>query len=343
MMSSGLFKRKAQPDSAIFIVSIDTELAWGSFDKGGLRNFRGNYVREREIVGRLLNLLEHYGVSATWAVVGHLFLDGCSKEGPNNHNHVLQPEYSWYPQGWLSHDPFSTAESAPFFYAPDIVNSILKSPQTNEIASHTFTHAILGDPECTSEVANSQLAECCSVAERKGLELLSLVFPRNSVGHLDALCEQGFISFRGVERNWYHGLGLSRRLNRVCHFIDRFLAICPPVYDEVDCYSCESRGRWLVDLPASMFYVPFGGFWSMVSISRRVRQARKGLAEAVRKKAVFHLWFHPVNLTTSPLLLEGLEEIFFHVNDQMKQGNLASMTMGQAASHVIAKLQNDKS
>ena len=81
----------------------------------------------------------------------------------------------------------------------------------------------------------------------------------------------------------------------------------------------------------------------MVSISSRVRQARKGLAEAIRKKAVFHLWFHPVNLTTSPLLLEGLEEIFSHVNDQMKQGNLASMTMAQTASHIIANIQNCKS
>ena len=67
------------------------------------------------------------------------------------------------------------------------------------------------------------------------------------------------------------------------------------------------------------------------------------MAEAIRKQAIFHLWFHPVNLTTSPLLLEGLEEIFSHVNDQMKQGNLASMTMGQAASHVIGKLQDGKS
>ncbi|MBI5251476.1 MAG: polysaccharide deacetylase family protein [Desulfomonile tiedjei] len=337
-MPKALVKRKAKPDRAIFVVSVDTELAWGSFDHGGLENYVGHYAQEREIIRKLLDLFGCYDISATWAVVGHLFLERCAREGPDSHNHVLQPEYSWYPQGWLSHDPFSNAESEPFFYAPDIVDAIVASRQTNEIASHTFTHAILGDPECAREVARSQLAECRVLAKQKGLDLFSVVFPRNSVGHLDVLCEEGFLCFRGVERNWYHGLGLSRRLNKLCHFIDRFLAICPPVYDEVDCYACESGSQWLVDLPASMFYVPFGGLWSLVNISARVRQARKGLSEAVRKKAVFHLWFHPVNLASSPLLLGGLEEIFFLVNDQIKQGNMTSMTMSQTASHITAGL-----
>jgi hypothetical protein len=333
-----VIKVKVKSDEAIFILSIDTELAWGSFDRDGLKRLSNCYSQEREIISSLLKLLERYGISATWAIVGHLFLDRCSREGPHNHNQVLQPDYSWYPQGWLSHDPFSSKETDPFFYAPDIVDTILASSQKNEIASHTFTHVILGDPGCSREVATSQLAECRSLAEAKGVELISLVFPRNSVGHLDVLCEQGFVCFRGVERNWYHRLSFSGTSKRFFHFLDRFLAVCPPVYDELDCYACESTGKRLVNLPASMFYIPFGGLWSMISISTRVRQAKKGLSEAIKRKAIFHLWFHPVNLTTSPLLLQGLEEILSCVKEEVEKGNLASMTMGQAATNLLIGL-----
>jgi hypothetical protein len=338
-MSIGPVTRKLKLDRAVFIVSIDTELAWGSFDRNGLKNHGSQYAQERDIVRKLLNLFELYEISATWAVVGHLFLPRCSQKGPDGHDHVLQPHYSWYPQGWLSHDPFSDAASAPFFYAPDIVDAILASPQPHEIASHTFTHAILGDPECTREVAHSQLAECRRLANHKGTNLRSVVFPRNSIGHLDVLCEQGFVCFRGTERNWYRGLALPDKLNKLFHFADRFLAVSPPVYDELDCYRCQSDFGWLVDLPASMFYVPCGGAWRLVRISTRVRQAMKGIAEAVRKKALFHLWFHPVNLTTSPFLLEGMESILFEVSNQVRLGNMASMTMGETATHLTANLQ----
>jgi peptidoglycan/xylan/chitin deacetylase (PgdA/CDA1 family) len=333
-----LVTRKLKLDRAVFIVSIDTELAWGSFDRDGLENYGSQYAQERDIIRKLVHLFERYGISATWAVVGHLFLRRCSREGPDSHDHVLQPDYSWYPRGWLSHDPFSDVESAPFFYAPDVLDLILESPQPHEIASHTFTHAILGDPECTRDVAYSQLAECRRLGNQKGIDLVSLVFPRNSIGHLDVLWEQGFISFRGSERNWYSGRRVSRRLRQFCHFADRFLAVSPPVYDELDCHQYTSEPRCLVDLPASMFYVPCGGAWSLVRVSTRVRQAMKGIDRAVRKKALFHLWFHPVNLATSPFLMEGLEKILFAVSNQVKHGNMVSMTMGATAAYVAQKL-----
>ena len=83
-----------------------------------------------------------------------------------------------------------------------------------------------------------------------------------------------------------------------------------------------------------MFYAPFGGLWNLVGLSRRVLQAKKGIMEAVRKKALFHLWFHPFNLATSPLLLEGLDEVLGFVASQVKAGNIDSLTMGETARHM---------
>ena len=336
---TALIRHTATIDKAVFVLSADTELGWGSFDRGGLRRNRDYYLQERDIVRKLLGLLDSREIKGTWAIVGHLFLGSCSRNGPDNHNHVLQPAYSWHPDGWLSHDPFSDAGEAPLFYAPDIVDSIIASPQAHEIASHSFTHAILGDPECSREVAYSQLRECKRLAENLGIEMVSMVFPRNSVGHLDVLSELGFCSFRGQELSWYRTIGSKGRIRKLCHYLDRLIAVTPPCYRVLDCYRLGTQGEWLFNLPASMFYAPFGGLWNLVGLSRRVLQAKKGIMEAVRKKALFHLWFHPFNLATSPLLLEGLDEVLGFVARQVKAGNIDSLTMGETARHMNRLLE----
>lgn len=321
-------------DKALFVLSIDTELAWGSFDRNGLQKYRAYYPRVRRIITSLLDLFDRYSIKATWAVVGHLFLESCSRSGDNSHSHVLQPSYSWYPEGWLSHDPYSNVNDAPFFYAPDIVNSILSSRQRHEIGSHTFSHAIIGDPECSREVAYSQFAECKRLARALGTEMSSVVFPRNSPGHLDVLYELGFSSFRGSEENWYRCLPTRAKSRMFCHLADRLLSVTPPCYSQIRTFRANGFSHYLFDLPASMFYTPFRGMWRLVGISRRVLQARKGIRKAIRDGALFHLWFHPLNLATSPLLMGGLEEILSIVSDQVKAGNIRAMTMSETAEYL---------
>ncbi len=324
-------------DKAIFLISLDTELGWGSFDRRGVEKYGSYYAEARNAISTLLGLFEQHSIKATWAMVGHLFLTSCSRNGPDNHNHVLQPQYHWHPDGWLSHDPFSNVEEAPFFYGPDIVDRIRASSIPHEIGSHTFTHAILGDPECSREVAYSQLLACKRLASAKGFDHVSVVFPRNSVGHLDALHELGFTSFRGIERNWYQAIGSKGTLRRMCHFVDRWVAIQPPAYEELSYYRTQNGTNRLFELPASMFYVPYQGIWRLVSPSRRVRQALRGIRCAVERKALFHLWFHPFNMATSPHLLDGLNQVLEAVRQEIDAGNLTNLTMGETAEYANSR------
>lgn len=312
-------KKRTLP-SPLFLLSLDTELAWGGFDKGGVERYGELYGGVREGVDNLLTLFQKYQIHATWAVVGHLFLESCSREGPDNHNHVLQPEYRWYPEGWLSHDPYTDVERDPFFYAPDIVENIRACKVEQEIASHTFTHAILGDPECTAEVARSQIEAGIQAA---GGAVRSLVFPRNSIGHLDVAAACGIRAYRGNGDFWY---GKRGPVARAGHFLDQFLAIRSPVYSSI-----ETAGEPpLYNFPASMFFPPRGGKWRGVPLGARVRKARRGIEAAIEKCAMFHLWFHPFNLSGSSELLDALEAILSTVADHAKQGRIRSTTMGEA-------------
>jgi peptidoglycan/xylan/chitin deacetylase (PgdA/CDA1 family) len=68
-----------------FILSLDVELAWGTFDHGGDRRIRDQLLGEREAIRRLLDLLARHELPATFALVGHLFLDSCRRENGTTH------------------------------------------------------------------------------------------------------------------------------------------------------------------------------------------------------------------------------------------------------------------
>jgi len=59
---------------AVFTVSLDFELMWGTADRPYAAQFRSLCETERrEVVNQLLGLLEEYDIRATWGIVGHLF------------------------------------------------------------------------------------------------------------------------------------------------------------------------------------------------------------------------------------------------------------------------------
>ncbi|HHX96667.1 MAG TPA: hypothetical protein GX687_04295 [Clostridia bacterium] len=61
-------------DKGVFVLSLDTELAWGMRDKpkAVVRNKR-YYEKTHKVINEILNLMINYNISATWAIVGKLF------------------------------------------------------------------------------------------------------------------------------------------------------------------------------------------------------------------------------------------------------------------------------
>lgn len=303
-----------------FVLSIDTELAWGGLHSLAYRTRQGLYEGARDTIGRLLELLDHYEISATWAVVGHLFLRQCRVKDGVKHPEVVRPTYDWFAGDWFDADPCTDLESDPIWYGPDIVQRILGCKALQEIGCHGFSHMIVGDPGCSRECFDSELKACVEQADRLNLNMTSFVFPRNSVGHLGILAENGFNSFRGPAPAWFARFpGLAGRLARL---IDSLLPLPPPV----------TVPRWdgtIWELPASYFYPHRDSWAKLIPPSLAVRKSKLGLAKAVRETSVFHLWFHPFNLATDPdVLLQGLETIFAQVHKLKNAGELNNPTMG---------------
>jgi hypothetical protein len=68
----------------------------------------------------------------------------------------------------------------------------------------------------------------------------------------------------------------------------------------------------------------------------RAWQAERGLRAAIRQGRVFHLYFHPYNLASSPRMLRVLEDILQSVSRHRSAGALRVSTMGQLAAEALA-------
>ena len=314
----------------VFTLSLDFELIWGTLDIFGPERFRRACEFERAVViDTLLGLLREHEVSATWCALGHLFLPSCRREGGTAHPEIVRPRHSWVREDWFHHDPCRDEEAEPIFYGRSLLERIRACPAPQEIGSHGFSHVIFGDPGCSRESAQSELAACVRAAREMGIVPRSFAFPRNRVGHLDLLPAHGFSCYRGPGLRWYERQSSPGGLDRLAHLADVIAAIRPPVVSP----RFVREGLW--NIPGSMIYFPMHGARRYIPLSVRVRRARKGLQAAARQRKVFHLWFHPTNLADEPeQMFAGLREILLAAADLRQRGELDIEPMGALASRL---------
>jgi hypothetical protein len=291
--------------SALFILSLDTEIAWGTVGSAALARSAYCFDNYRPLVRRLIALLDHYEIPATWAVVGHLFLHPGDKRA------------------------ISTKMPPAWYHGPDVVEAIRGARTPHEIGTHTFSH--LFTSEITREIWEADLARCIEIHHEIGLPLRSLVYPRNQIAYTDTLNRYGIIAYRGAEASWYRHF--PRLAVRAGHLLDRAIGLPPSTYN----LSGLKVSDQLVNLPASQFLMHYEGLRRHIPTASRVRQAMFGLNQAVHRGELYHLWFHPFNLGTSDAMFVALEQILREVVQRREVGQLHVMTMGQTAEWLLGR------
>ena len=311
------------------VLSIDFELSWGMFDLLPIAKLNAQSVEERKRIKRLLALLDRYEIPATWAMVGHLMLDGCARgqDGTTHSDIAPHANYSWFPHDWYHHDPCTAAALAPGWYAPDILEWIREARVRHEIGSHSFGHIYYGDPECSPPIARADLKAAVEAAAQKGVTLKSFVFPRNQVGHLEILKSFGLRSYRGAEPPLIrcgHGV-----LQQAIHFLDQLFALRPRSVRAEE----TLPGLW--NIPGNHFYMAHNGLRKVIPMASRVLKGKRGINWAVRSGGLYHFWFHPFNLNVdSEAMLSGLEKIFSHAHRMREKGLLNILTMDEYAQRL---------
>ncbi len=311
------------------VISLDFELYWGVRDSRLLEEYGENILGARRAIPALLALFRRYRIHATWATVGFLFcrtqeelLAVSPPQRPRYRDARLCP---YEATGALGAD-----ESAdPYHYALSLIEKI-REFRSQEIASHTFSHYYCLEPGQDSTSFEADLTAAVEIASRIGIDVRSLVFPRNQVNaaYLETCARYGFTAYRGVTPGWMYSPGGSI-VKRLLRLADTYLRLSG------DNTVLPEMSHSLVNVPASRFLRPYSGSLAPFD-GLRLRRICAGLTAAAKRGRIYHLLWHPhnfgVNLDRN---LSFLEAIFRHFDSLRERTGAESLTMAECAARLI--------
>ena len=190
-------------ESGGMIISADFELAWAfRYSKSYKEPYKAalSYARQDRInVPKLINLFEIYNIPITWATVGHLFLKECKNgdhDWMNRIQHFENKNWEFKKGDWFDFDPYTNFKENSEWYAPDLIEMILKSKIPHEISTHTFSHIDFSNKNCSPLVADDEIVACIKAMKPFGLTPKSIVFPGGTYGNIPILKKHGIQIYR---------------------------------------------------------------------------------------------------------------------------------------------------
>lgn len=290
------------------VLSLDAELGWGfhHHDQIPVEHVRDARRRWRQL-GRLFGA---YDVPATWAVVGHLFMDDCEA---SHERHPAGPDRCKRPSEAVEE----------LWYADGLIDDISQASVDHDIGTHGFTHLQFQHDRMTDDFAAREFERSAEAARDRGIDPDSFVFPVNKVGHRELLADQGYDCYRGRRPS---RPGRARKLARAL----TGRGSPPIVTPGVDEYG-------LVNVPASMYLFNFEGplrrIAGRVSGDPVTTWVSNGLDRLAETDGILHLWLHPHNVTNERDV-ERMRTILERAARFRDRGEITIDTMADVAGRV---------
>jgi peptidoglycan/xylan/chitin deacetylase (PgdA/CDA1 family) len=306
-----------------FLLSIDTELAWGFFDRFEPGRFSAD--RERDTVSRLLDILDEYHITATWAVVGAMFAAKSEED-------TLALTTDWrdeYPAFFEL-----IRDGSALLCGADIVEVLCRRGARHEIAFHGFTHRLFDERTMTEETARSEIEAWLASARPRGITPRSVTFPRSRMGFLRLFHEYGFLCYRNdhLRRGAYSLPVVGRAFRR---FEPHLAGLSAP-----SLYDATIGPAGLVSIPAGRWLFGASRRSERVLDSLHLNHLRllalmSAVRKAAREKRVIHVYVHPYEFQTEKDYAK-LRLLLSRVSLEIQQGTIQSVAMKDLAQIVLA-------
>jgi peptidoglycan/xylan/chitin deacetylase (PgdA/CDA1 family) len=284
------------PGFGALVISLDFELHWGVRDVHTTRSpYTRNLYGARNAIPRILDLFGEFDIAATWATVGFLFAS--SRQQLDEFAPAAKPAYDnrvFFPYD----ESIGTDEQHdPLHFAPSLIKEIRRRPR-QEVGSHTFSHYYCREPGQTRETFEADLRSAVAIAAASGMELRSLVLPRNQINreYADVLRDLGIWSYRGTQPGSGALSGFAwdfpdRRWRRAIRLVDAYVNV---VGNEVLMWEEVEEEGGLCNVAATIFLRPYDPRLRALE-PLRLRRIVSALTAASRSRAIAHIWWHPHN------------------------------------------------
>lgn len=310
-----------------FVVSLDFELLWGVHDHETKSSFLEKVEGARAVVPVLLELFDEYKIHATWGIVGMLMAE--SKEELLAFAPTEKPTYEDQKLSAYSYfDVVGNNEQDDVFHYAGSLVRLIGSYENQEVASHTFSHYYCkAEGQSVEQFADDLDSAQRITAKRTGESATSLIFPRNhfTEEYAKVAATKGFTCVRGNPRSFAYD-GKSIR-SRVVRLLDTYVNVCG-----MKCASLEDcRRDSYVNIPASRFFRKYNQTLRMLE-GAKIACIKRQMRYAARYGKVFHLWWHPHNISiNTEKSIEQLRELFEYYKELNEKYHIQSMTMREMA------------
>jgi hypothetical protein len=314
-----------------FVISLDFELLWGVFDKVDYHDKKKYFRTTRNIIPQILNIFSEYGIHSTWAVVGMLFNENWQEW--NKNFPVITPDYnnqdlSAYNFG----SGIQSEDTIELCFAKELIELISKTPG-QEIGTHTYSHYYCLEDGQSLISFEADLKKSIELAGNMGIELKSLVFPRNqfNVDYLKVCHELGITNVRSNPSDWYwKNTQKDSLLDKVFRTGDAYFGKTNKSYSINDIKTENSQP---LSQKASRLLRPYST--NKILNNLKLNRIKSEMTAAAKNKEIYHLWWHPHNFGNNPSEnLNDLRIIFNHYSVCQERYNFQSATMREIGEFV---------
>ena len=331
--------KKSQADnmndntSGKFIISLDFELMWGVRDVVSIESYGLHIKGVHTAIPKMLEIFKNYHVKATFAAVGFLFfrnktelMSGLPTRLPLYADNNLSP-YGDYLAQHLGED----RESDPYHFGNHLVELIKNTPG-QEIATHTFSHYYCLEAGQTAADFEADLRAAIAVAEKRGIKLQSIIFPRNQVNekYLQICADAGITNYRSNERSWIYEARRWKKENifrRSIRLLDAYINMSGHhCYDDA-----HMKSSTPINIPSSRFLRPYTPRLRWFE-KWRLRRIKRAMTHAAKNKLLYHLWWHPHNFgINQDQNIAFLGQILSHYQELKRDYGFCNYTMAEFA------------
>lgn len=279
-----------------FVVSLDFELMWGVRDVTTVDSYGDNIKGVYYSIPLILEYFQKFNIKGTFAIVGFLFFD--TKKELINNSPAKKPGYSdanLTPYGdYIKHNVGLNSHTDPLHFAPALIQLIQNTPQ-QEIGTHTFSHFYCLEKGQSLEDFREDLSAAIKVANERGLNITSIVFPRNQTnkGYLQVCKSMGITNYRSNENSWIYSAQDSTNEStkrRIFRLLDTYVNI-----SGYHCHTNESmKNSLIVNIPSSRFLRPYTPKLKLLE-GLRLKRIKDSMTHAAKNGLTYHLWWHPHN------------------------------------------------
>lgn len=319
-------------NKGVFTISLDFELGWGRLDRANARQYLESHVSNvPEVIERLLEAFTRHGVHATFATVGFIayphpeaLINDLPEVIPDYSNRAVSP----YTGNFIADIP---PEEYSLYFAPHLITLIGNTPGM-EVATHTFSHYYCWEEGQTAAHFDADIFKACRKSRENGMELKSIVFPRNHVSgeHLEVCGNHGITIYRGNPSRFFSQKKgrVARQLQRACKLLDTYVNLSGRL--SYPLHEVEEEGMW--NVRASRFLRPYSKRLRIAE-PMKIRRIKKEMTAAARRGEVYHLWWHPHNFGGNiEKNFRTLERLLVHYDRLREKYGMLSANMAEIAA-----------